>query len=157
MSRVAERSFETSRVAITPSIITKVRYRAESSELEGNKLFPTRKIVIILINIGNLPLQGTKLLVRIANNLSLGDSIIRAPITPQALQPNPIHIVRACLPCAEAFLNRLSKLKAMRGKRPESSSKVNRGKNIAIGGSITDTIQATVLYIPFTITMKGSE
>ena len=37
-------------------------------------------------------LQGTKLLVSIAINLSLGESIILAPTTPAALQPNPMHM-----------------------------------------------------------------
>ena len=56
------------------------------------------KIIAIVIRNGNLPLHGTKLLVRIAINLSLGESIILAPVTPTALHPNPIHIVRACFP-----------------------------------------------------------
>jgi hypothetical protein len=41
--------------------------------------------------------------------------------------------------------NYLSRLKAILGKYPKSSNNVNRGKNIAIGGSITEIIQATVL------------
>ena len=36
----------------------------------------------------------------------------------------------------------------MRGRYPESSSRVNKGKNIAIGGSITEVTQARVLYTP---------
>ena len=47
-----------------------------------------------------------------------------------------------------AFLKYLSKLNAIRGKNPTSSNKVNNGKNIAIGGSITAIIQVNVLYIP---------
>ena len=47
-----------------------------------------------------------------------------------------------------AFLKYLSKLKAIRGKTPKSSSKVNIGKNIAIGGNITDITHVTVWYIP---------
>ncbi|MNI74249.1 hypothetical protein D3C73_1303220 [compost metagenome] len=50
------------------------------------------------INVGNLPLHGTKLLVRIAISLSLGESIILQPITPAALHPNPIHIDKHCFP-----------------------------------------------------------
>ena len=34
------------------------------------------------------------------------------------------------------------------GKYPESSNRVNIGKKIIIGGNITDTTQAKVLYIP---------
>ena len=47
---------------------------------------------------------------------SRGESMMRAPVTPQALQPNPIHMVRHCLPCAQAFRKNLSMLKAMRGR-----------------------------------------
>ena len=47
-----------------------------------------------------------------------------------------------------AFLNILSKLNAIRGKNPKSSSNVNNGKNIAIGGSITAIIHVSVFYTP---------
>ena len=100
------------------------------------------------IKSGNLPLHGIKLFVISAINLSRGESIILQPITPQALHPKPMHIVRACFPCAPQFLKILSKLNATLGKYPTSSKKVKSGKNIAIGGSITETTQAKVLYIP---------
>ena len=51
----------------------------------------------------------------------------------------------------QAFLKHLSKLKAILGSTPKSSSKVNNGKNIAIGGNITETTHDNVLYIPSTI------
>lgn len=51
----------------------------------------------------NLPLHGTKLLVSIAINRSLGESIMRQAVTPAELHPKPMHIVKACLPCAWAF------------------------------------------------------
>ena len=51
------------------------------------------KIVAIVIKNGYLPLQGTKLLVKIAINRSLGESIILHPVTPHALQPKPMHMV----------------------------------------------------------------
>ena len=51
---------------------------------------------------GNRPLQGTKLLVRMAMSRSRGESMIRQPTTPAALQPKPMHMVRACLPQALA-------------------------------------------------------
>ena len=65
-------------------------------------------------------------------------------------------MVRDCLPWAPQFLKALSRLKATRGRYPKSSRRVNSGKNMAIGGSITETTQAVVLYIPSTIneTMK---
>lgn len=46
---------------------------------------------ISVIRAGNLPLHGTKLFVSIARILSRGESIIRHPTTPAALQPKPIH------------------------------------------------------------------
>ena len=46
-------------------------------------------IIDTVIKRGNLPLQGTKLLVKIAINFSLGESIILHPTTPHALQPKP--------------------------------------------------------------------
>lgn len=52
-------------------------------------MFPAINIDAIVIKNGKRPLQGTKLLVSIAINLSLGESIILAPTTPAALQPKP--------------------------------------------------------------------
>ncbi len=50
-----------------------------------------------LYGCGNLPLQGTKLLVRMAKRRSLGESIIRQPTMPAALQPKPMHMVSTFL------------------------------------------------------------
>ncbi len=102
----------------------------------------------IVMSRGKRPLQGTKLLVIIAMRRSLGDSIIRHDITPAALHPNPMHMVRDCLPWAPARLKKLSKLKATLGRYPRSSRSVKRGKKIAMGGSMTDITQAEVLYTP---------
>ena len=55
---------------------------------------------------GNRPLHGAKVLVRIANSRSLGELMTRVPMTAAALQPNPMHIVRHCLPQHPAFLKR---------------------------------------------------
>ena len=110
---------------------------------------PTKTLANIIID-ANLPLQGTKLFVTIANSLSLGESIILAETTPAALQPKPIHIVRTIFPWDFAFLKILSKLKAILGKYPKSSRNVKSGKNIAIGGNITATTQLRVLNIPST-------
>ena len=71
---------------------------------------------MIAIRVGNRPLQGTKLLVMVAISRSRGESIMRQPTTPAALQPKPMHMVSACLPQAQAFLKYLSRLKAMRGR-----------------------------------------
>ena len=56
-----------------------------------------------------------------------------------------MHIVNACFPEVQHFLKHLSKLKAILGKYPKSSKKVNKGKNIAIGGSITAITHDKVL------------
>lgn len=136
---VFDSNLEIAKVMTIPIKIIKVKRPALASEL-----FPIliiKNIVIIEIKIGNLPLQGTKLLVKIAISLSLGESMILAPITPTALHPKPMAIVKACLPQEAHFLNALSKLKAILGKYPRSSSKVNSGKKIAIGGNITETTQ----------------
>lgn len=45
-----------------------------------------------LCGCGNLPLQGTKLLVIIAIKRSLGESMIRQPTMPAALHPKPMHM-----------------------------------------------------------------
>ena len=105
---------------------------------------PAIKMLLTAIKKGNLPLQGTKLLVKIAINLSLGEFIILQPTQPAALQPKPIHIVIICFPEQQHFLKNPSILKAILGKYPKSSRKVKSGKNIAIGGSITEIIQVSV-------------
>ncbi len=56
-------------------------------------IVPAIKIVATDIKNGNLPLQGTKLFVKIAINLSLGESMILHPTHPAALHPNPMHMV----------------------------------------------------------------
>ena len=135
--------FDTKNVAKIPSTIKKVSIRV-ANMLPYALLPAIRNIVIREIRVGNRPLHGTKVLVRIAISLSLGESIILAPVTPTALHPNPMHIVRACFPQAEHFLKHLSRLKAILGRYPRSSKMVNKGKNIAIGGSITEITQVNI-------------
>lgn len=74
--------------------------------------------------------------------------MILHPVTPAALQPNPMQVVNACLPQALHRLNLSSKLKATLGRYPESSKSVNIGKNIAMGGSITAIIHVNTQYTP---------
>ena len=95
---VFDKIFETNRVVKTPSIIVQVNKNVENKDTYGPAAKPAKNMVIIAINVGNLPLQGTKLFVIMAISFSLGESIILQPITPQALQPNPMHMVRACFP-----------------------------------------------------------
>ena len=106
------------------------------------------KMVAMRICVGQRPLQREKLFVMIAMSRSLGLSMILVATTPAALQPQPILIVKACFPWAPLFLNNPSKLKATLGKYPKSSNRVNKGKKIAIGGSITAITQATAIYMP---------
>ena len=84
-----------------PSRMVPVSNRAENREENSPPAVPTKNIVRMAISVGNLPLQGTKLLVRIANNRYRGESMILHPTMPAALQPNPMHMVRACLPQAQ--------------------------------------------------------
>ena len=107
---VLESSFDTSKVVTIDIMISD-----KSISVDVN-VDVVKNIVISVIRVGNLPLQGTKLFVRIAINLSFFELIILADITPQALHPNPIHIVRDCLPLVHALLKSLSILNASLGK-----------------------------------------
>ena len=103
---VFDNIFDIINVKNIPNIITIIT--ASVDNIDDKNPFPAEyapaiNIVAIDIKNGNLPLHGTKLFVRIAINLSLGESIILHPVTPQALQPNPIHIVIICFPLQHAF------------------------------------------------------
>ena len=136
--------FDTNNVRKIPKSMTNITAIVDTIEAPKPCIVPAINIVAIDINSGNLPLQGTKLFVNIAINFSLGELIILHPTTPAALQPNPIHIVIICFPVQQHFLKKPSILNAILGRYPKSSKKVNKGKKIAIGGSITDTIQVRV-------------
>lgn len=88
--------------------------------------FLAKNIDITAIKNGNRPLQGVKELVIMAMFLSLFESIIRAPVTPIALQPSPIQVVRACLPQALHFSKGESRLNANLGSMPKSSRSEKR-------------------------------
>lgn len=113
---VLESSCEIQKVVKTPRITVAANKIAERKLPPKLTELPTKNIVIIEIKIGKRPLHGTKLFVKIAINYSLGEFIMRVPTIPAALQPNPIHMVKACLPQAPALAKYLSKLKATRGK-----------------------------------------
>ena len=116
MRMVRESIHETSRVKKIPINTTPNTAPAAAKEAKAaGKAAPT-KTVASMIRVGKRPLQGTKLLVRMAIRRSRGESITRVAITPAALQPKPIAMVKACLPCAPAFLNKKSRLKATRGR-----------------------------------------
>lgn len=81
----------------TPKVIRMPRQisRASSSapDREEAAVEPAKKIVIRASSVGKRPLQGIKLLVKMAISRSLGESMILHPVTPTALQPRPIHMV----------------------------------------------------------------
>lgn len=75
-------------VITIPSTITAVSMSAEMTD----ELPPKEKnIVIIAISVGKRPLQGTKQFVNMAMRRSRGESMMRQPVTPQALQPEAHH------------------------------------------------------------------
>ena len=90
---VMERTLETAKVMHTPRTMNRVRSRADSMESKAPPDTPTKNMEIMAMRVGNLPLQGTKLLVIMAMSRSLGESMMRQPTMPAALHPNPIHIV----------------------------------------------------------------
>ena len=140
---------DTASVAAAEKTTTSASTPAAVSEPAADPpLLPARKSEINAISIGNLPLQGTNEFVRIAISLSLFPEMILHPTTPAALQPKPMHIVKACLPQALQRANPLSRLNAIRGSTPRSSNSVKSGKKIAIGGSMTATTHAVVRYMP---------
>ena len=105
-----DRALETAKVINTPRTMNIVRSRADKRDSKAPPDTPTKNMDIMAIRVGNLPLQGTKLLVIMAMIRSLGESMMRHPTIPAALHPNPMHMVRACLPQAWQLLNGLSRL-----------------------------------------------
>lgn len=91
---VFDSNFEMKNVIATPNTMVPVRIKVDTSGRKGSVMAPAKNIVIIEINVGNRPLHGTKLLVKMAISRSRGESIIRQPMTPHALQPNPMHMVK---------------------------------------------------------------
>ena len=75
--------------------------------------------------------------------INQGDWKTRAEAGKIQAEAETTHMVRHCFPQAWHFLKAQSILKAALGRYPKSSRRVNKGKKIAIGGSMTDTIQAT--------------
>ena len=102
-SKVEESTLEVRRVAMMPSMMINDRIAADNRLPLIPDVMPTKNMVDRTIRVGNLPLHGMKLLVRIAMSRSLGESMILHPITPTELQPSPMHMVRACFPQALHF------------------------------------------------------
>ncbi len=111
-----ESAHETTSVNTTPIITTPSTAPAAASDANAGGNDAPTKIVASMMSVGNRPLQGTKLFVRMAMSRSRGELMTLVAMTPAALQPNPIAIVSACLPCAPALLKRKSRLNATRGR-----------------------------------------
>jgi hypothetical protein len=95
---VIDSNFDTSIVIATENVIITVKINADTNESDTELTDPMKNADIKVISNGKRPLHGTKLLVSIAISLSLGELIILHPVTPTALQPNPMHMVNACFP-----------------------------------------------------------
>ena len=98
-STVAVSSRVHPRVAATPSSSTPSRAAAPTRLPPC----PTRNRVMRASRVGNFPLHGTRDEVSMAARRSRGLSMIRHPVTPQAVHPRLMHMVRACFPQALAF------------------------------------------------------
>lgn len=90
-NNVFDNILDDKKVIIIPNKITSVSNKAEITDPKS-PLNPIKNMEITAIRVGNLPLQGTKLLVKIAIKRSRGESIILQPTIPAALQPNPMHM-----------------------------------------------------------------
>lgn len=115
LSTVFESIYDMASVANTPSRIIPRSTAPDNTEPNIPPIV-TKNIVITAMTVGKRPLQSMKLLVIIAMRRSREESIIRQPVTPQALQPSPIAIVIACLPQAPEHLKQPSRLNAIRGR-----------------------------------------
>ena len=91
-SSVAESSFETKKVIRMPRRMTAVSASAETAEESSPPAAPTKNMLIMAMRVGKRPLQGTKLLVSMAISRSRGESMMRQPTIPAALQPKPMHM-----------------------------------------------------------------
>ncbi len=86
-----DKNFETPRDVKT-AIITKAQRKSEESRPVVCE--PDRNMQIRHIIAGKRPLHGMKELVSMAISRSLGESIILAPVTADALHPKPMHVIR---------------------------------------------------------------
>src|SRR5690606_25749020 len=116
LSIVLESPQETAKVTITPISTNPTTTAVDAAVPQPAATAPPTNRMDRVIRIGQRPLQGTKLLVKMAIIRSRGDSMIRVETMAAALHPNPIAIVNACFPWAPAALNSRSMLKATRGR-----------------------------------------
>ena len=90
-NKVLERMRESSKVIPVPSTSSNNMPVAAASE-PPQLIEAAKNMVRIVIMAGNRPLQGIQTLVRMAMSRSLGESMMRQPVTPAALHPNPMHM-----------------------------------------------------------------
>ncbi len=93
------------------NVIATITVAATMDDMADGNIGAT-KTVVIRMRVGQRPLHGTKLLVRMAISRSRGELMLLQEMTPVALQPKPIHIVMACFPCAPDHLKNRSILNA---------------------------------------------
>ena len=115
-STVRVRSQLDANIARMPINVTVTTAIAETSPPSAAGTSAPMKSDAMRICVGQRPLQSEKLLVMIATSRSRGLSITRVATTPAALQPKPMHIVSACLPCAPTRRKSASRLNATRGR-----------------------------------------
>lgn len=114
-SNVFDRKRDESITAATEAAIAALSRSAAKKSEPATAGTPIANIVIMLMIVGNFPLQGIIDAVIIAISRSRLLSIIIAPVIPQALQPRLIHRHKACLPQAPAFLNCFVKIERYSG------------------------------------------
>ena len=99
-----------------PSTTTPITAVTATSEPYSRGTAAATKSVAKRICVGHRPLQSEKLLVRMAMSRSRSESMMRVATTPAALQPKPMLMVSACLPCAPDRRKSSSRLNATRGR-----------------------------------------
>ena len=109
---VEERKREASRAAAAARAARSVSSRAVKAEVSGeaSEAAPASSRDRSAMRAGKRPLQGNTRSRVIAISRSLGESMMRQPVTPTALQPKLIQRVRACFPQERQRWNRWSRL-----------------------------------------------
>ena len=116
-NKVPDNILEVRKAIKNPRSRTDVRRKASHKAFrKGLEVSSAKKSVKMARIVGKRPLHGTKELVSMAIRRSLGESIIRHPVTPAALHPSPINMVRHCFPQVLHLSKQASRLKAILGR-----------------------------------------
>ena len=105
----------------------------------------TKKMSIIAMRAGNRPLQGTKLLVSTAISRSRERFYYPAACHPTGIAAEAHTHGKRLFAMRAATPESVIQVERYPGRYPKSSSNVNNGKKIAIGGSITDITHVSVV------------